>query len=360
MKRITYLLLYGWTALACFGQQVPDKYPEGSVKNIILLIGDGMGVTQIYSAYTYNKGYLNLFKSPYIGFSITYSADNYITDSGAGATAISTGKKTNNYSVGVDKQGKPLKTILESAEERGLATGLVVTCPVTHATPAAFIAHQVSRNEDVQIARDFIGSGIDLFIGGGKYHFEDTSGFYNYSDTLRKDGYSIVYDLRSIDTESSKNTGCFVANLDLPSFSEGRGDYLPEATKIALSKLKGNQNGFFMMIEGSQIDWGGHANDIQYVISELLDFDKAVGESIKFADKNPGTLVIVTADHETGGLSITGGDINEGTVLANFSSLGHTAVMVPVFAYGTGAEAFAGIYENTEIYLKMMQALNLK
>jgi alkaline phosphatase len=360
MKKPGILLLLLAYMTVCSGQQLSINESTGNVKNIILLIGDGMGVSQIYSAFTVNKGVLNLFEAPFVGFILTYSADNYVTDSGAGATAFSTGRKTNNYSLGVDPDGKPLKTILESAGEAGLSTGLVVTCPVTHATPAAFIAHQVSRYEDSKIAHDFIGSGINLFIGGGRYHFEDTSGFYNFSDTLRNLGYKIVYNLQDIDAKSNDNTGCFVADLDIPRKLDGRGDYLPEATQIALAKLKMNEKGFFIMIEGSQIDWGGHANDIQYVVSEMIDFDKAVGKAFRFADENPGTLVIVTADHETGGLSITGGDIKTGTIRTNFSTPGHTSVMVPVFAYGAGAEKFAGIYENTGIYDKMMQALGLK
>jgi len=346
--------------ITCTGQQVSDTEPVIRVKNIILMIGDGMGVTQIYSAYTVNKGHLYLFEAPFTGFSLTYSADSYITDSGAGATAISSGKKTNNYSVGVDTNGKPLRTILESAEEKGLSTGLIATSPITHATPAAFIAHQVSRNEDAKIAEDFIGSGIDIFIGGGMLHFEDSSGFYNFSDTLRDEGYKIVYSLNEIVPADNANVGCFMADLDLTRMIDGRGDYLPQATNIALAKLSRNKNGFFIMIEGSQIDWGGHANDIQYVVSEMIDFDKAVGEAFRFADENPGTLVIVTADHETGGLSILNGNITTGELQANFGTMEHTPVMVPVFAYGTGADIFAGVYENTEIYDKMMRVLGLK
>ena len=133
-----------------------------------------------------------------------------------------------------------------------------------------------------------------------------------------------------------------------------------EATKIALSRLKKNENGFFIMIEGSQIDWGGHDNDISYQISEVIDFDKAVGEAMNFADNNPGTLVIVTADHETGGLALVGGDIKNGELQARYSSGDHTAVMVPVFAYGTGAAEFAGIYENTELFHKMIRLFGFK
>lgn len=350
--RLIYISVFCFSLIAC-GQSEPE------VKNIILLIGDGMGVAQIYAGYTLNKGTLNLEKATATGFSKTSSADNYITDSGAGATAISIGKKTNNYSIGVNKRGKQETTILEHAEEKGLSTGLVATCAITHATPASFVAHTIDRYDSLNIASDFIGSGIDIFIGGGKAHFEIREDSTNISDSLRKEGYTIVYDLNSIKSNDNNNVGCLVADKHLPPVLDGRGDFLTEATKISLSRLSRNEKGFFIMIEGSQIDWAGHRNNLKYLASEMIDFDKAIGEAFAFADKNPGTLVIVTADHETGGLSLVGGDLKTGLVDGTFGTTGHTGVMVPVFAYGPGAAEFSGIYENTELFYKMMRLLNL-
>jgi alkaline phosphatase len=342
-----------------FCQQVPRE-ESPAVKNIILMIGDGMGVAQIYAGYTANKGNLNLFRAQSIGFSITSSANQYVTDSGAGGTALSTGKKTNNYSIGVDTLGIAQKTILESASERGLSTGMVVTCSITHATPASFVAHQISREEAVNIANDFFHSGISVFIGGGKSSFEDPSTNLNLSDSLRKLGYDIVYKLEDIQLTSTKKTGCILADDYLPPVLEGRGDYLVNAVNIALTKLSNNDSGFFIMVEGSQIDWGGHSNDIPYLVSEVIDFDKAIGAAYIFADNHPGTLVIVTADHETGGLSLVNGNISTGEVDGLFSTTAHTGVMVPVFAYGEGSAVFSGVYQNTEIYIKMMHLLGLK
>lgn len=340
-------------------QQSLQHEPQ-TVKNIILMIGDGMGTSQVYAGYTANKGYLNLFKAQYTGFSITNSADNYVTDSGAGGTAISTGKKTNNESIGVNSMGVPQKTILESAEEKGLSTGLVVTSSITHATPASFIAHQICREENIDIANDFIQSGIDVFIGGGRIYFEGPKKGLNISDTLRHQGYEIVYTLEGIQPASSKNLGCLIADNHLPKIIEGRGDYLVNAVNIALEKLVNNDSGFFIMVEGSQIDWACHSNDLPFLVGEMIDFDKAIGTAFDFADNHPGTLVIVTADHETGGLALTGGAIATGEVEGEFSTKDHTGVMIPVFAYGDGSELFAGIYQNTEIYCKMMQLLRLK
>ncbi len=356
MKR-SILCLAGLLLLVSgFGQESQIT----GVRNIILMIGDGMGVAQVYAAYTANRGHLNIERAPYIGFSITYSADHYITDSGAGGTAISTGRKTKNYAIGVDSTEMPLKTILESAEEKGFSTGIVVTCAITHATPASFVAHDISREENINIVHDILSSGIDIFIGGGRQFFENPAENLFYSDSLRNKGYDVVYRLEDINTETKNEVACLVAEDYLPKISEGRGNYLSDACNIALTKLNKNENGFFMMVEGSQIDWAGHSNDMQYLINEVIDFDKAIGEAFRFADEHPGTLVIVTADHETGGLSITNGDIKTGTVEGMFATTDHSGVMVPVFAYGTGAEAFTGMYQNTELYFKMIKLLSLK
>lgn len=336
-----------------------NKSSSERVKNIILLIGDGMGTTQLYAGLTANKGILNILRAKFIGFSKTYSANCYTTDSGAGGTAISSGYKTNNYSIGIDKDGKPHNTILEIAENNGLSTGIVVTSSVTHATPASFVAHVNSRYSEEAIAEQYINKKIDIIIGGGRKFFENRSDSLNLIDSLQLNNYFVAKSLSSIDTLTSNNIACFAANNSMDSYKKGRGNFLPDATRIALNKLNKNAKGFFIMIEGSQIDWGGHDNDIEMVTTEVIDFDRAVGVAFDFADKNPGTLVIVTADHETGGLSLADGDFTSGDVYVRFGSKEHTGVMVPVYAYGAGAELFSGIYENTEIFHKMMCLLGL-
>jgi alkaline phosphatase len=329
---------------------VARKKPE--VKNIILLIGDGMGLAQVYSAMSVTDHPLNIERAKYIGLSKTYSANNYITDSGAGGTAISTGTKTNNGAIAVDTQGKKLKTILEYAEDYGKATGIVVTCNLNHATPASFIAHENLRYMDVDITRDFLKTDIDVLIGGGAHIFDSLK----VSDQMQKKGYQLTYSIDSIDSRKAGNLLCLAAEDQLPPMLNGRSDYLPKSVNIALDRLSKNQSGFFLMVEGSQIDWGGHSNNIDYVTSELLDFDKAVGEAMDFADKNPGTLVIITADHETGGLTLTDGNVQERKITAQFSTTYHSGVMVPIYTYGTGSEAFSGIMQNTDIFCHMMKA----
>ena len=256
----------------------------------------------------------------------------------------------------MDPQGHSLPTILEIAEENGLSTGLVATSSITHATPASFIAHNVDRGDYEAIALDFLKTDIDVFIGGGKNHFAARKDGLNLLDSLKSRNYNLIYnsgELAKID--SGKIAGLFY-NDHPPKISEGRGSMLKISALKAIKILEMNDMGFFIMIEGSQIDWAGHDNDSEYLMDETLDFDDAVGAVLDFAEKNMETLVIITADHETGGYAINGGDLQEGKVEGAFTSGGHTGVMVPVFAFGPGAEEFIGIYENTEIFFKCKKA----
>ena len=324
------------------------------------MIGDGMGLAQIHSGLTVNHGQLNLTRFKRIGFSKTQSGSNYITDSGAGATALSCGKKTYNGAIGVTMDSTPCETILEYAENKGLSTGLVSTSAITHATPASFIAHDSARNDYEGIATFFLKTDIDVFIGGGRDNFTHRKDNRNLVDELRAKKYHVLFSMDSIKQVRSGKLAGLTAPVHNPAKIEGRGDMLPDATGIALNILGQNKKGFFVMIEGSEIDFGGHANNTDYVVGEMIDFDKAIGVAMDYAIQNKNTLVIVTADHETGGMAITDGSYVNGTVTAKFSTISHTGVMVPVFAYGPGSELFQGIQENTDIFFKMMQLLGLK
>ncbi|HBB92728.1 MAG: hypothetical protein A2X22_04450 [Bacteroidetes bacterium GWF2_49_14] len=334
---------------------LPAKRPAKPVKNIILLIGDGMGVSEVYAGYTYQKGSLNMMRFRTAGFSVTYST-SYITDSGAGGTALATGYKTYNGAIGVDSTGQPVKTILEWAEEKGKATGLVATCAITHATPASFISHQARRSDYELIASDFLKTDVDVFIGGGRNHFAKRKDSVDLTRQLIEKGYTMAYTLEELGGIAKGPVGALLAPEHLPKISEGRGNQLTESVNQAIRFLSADPDGFFLMVEGSQIDWGGHANDIKYIVEEVADFDNAVGAALDFAEKNPETLIIVTADHETGGLALAGGKLSTGQVTGSFTTTDHTGVMVPVFAYGPFSETFGGMQQNTEIFSKMMNA----
>ncbi len=349
MKKIAILI-------CCLVNQV---VAQQSPKNIIFMVGDGMGVSQIYAGLTANHGTLNLEQFKVIGFHRNQASDNYVTDSAAGATAFATGKQTYNGAIGLDSTQKPSVSLLELAERKGLSTGLVSTCDITDATPSSFIAHQKKRSMHEEIAADFLKTDVDVVIGGGRKYFENRQDKSNLLDSLRKRNYQVLSDIPSM---ASIHTGKLVnlyAEENPIKMSEGRGDALLKSSQKAIELLSNNQQGFFILIEGSQIDWGGHANDAPYAIAEMIDFDKSIGWVLEFAKKNKETLVIVTADHETGGMALMGGNMKTGEVNAAFTTKGHTGQMIPVFAFGPGATEFAGIYHNYDLFTKMKTALRL-
>jgi alkaline phosphatase len=325
-------------------------------KNVILLIGDGMGLAQIYAGYTANKGELNLFNIPTQGLSITKASDSYITDSAAGATAMATGHKTNNRFISVDENGKPLELITQQLARKNFKTAIISSGNITDATPAAFYAHQPERTYNEAIAYDFLTNPSDILIGGGRNEFKARKDGKDLSKLLIEKGYTFSDKFISLDT--IKNTKIILLDDSaVVAVKDGRGDFLAKSLAKATNVFSQTKNPFFIMAEGAQIDYGGHKNNLEYVVREMLDFDKLVGQAMEFVDKNPETLLIVTADHETGGLSLIDGSITKGYVQGSFSTNDHTAIPVPVFAYGPGAQNFAGVYQNTEIYAKIMKAL---
>jgi len=384
MKKISLLLALFLTAAGIFAQEeykdiknekfeytaeqqhevvsfdIDDIRFKRKPKNIILFIGDGMGAAQVFAGITANGGELNIQNMPFVGFSKTQSADNYVTDSAAGGTALSSGKKTTNGTIGLDAYGNKATTILEYAERNEKATGLVSTSAITHATPASFIAHQPSRNMYEQIAGDFMNTDIDLFIGGGADFFMKRVDGRDLLQELRDKGYRTAYNMQEIEPVKEGKLAVLTAVGHNAGYRD-RGDMLTEATAKAIEVLSNaDSKGFFLMVEGSQIDWGGHQNDASYNTGEVLDMDKAVGEAIKFAINDRRTLIIVTADHETGGMSVNEGDMSKGYIKAAYTTGDHTGIMVPVFAIGPGAEEFTGIYENTEIFEKMYKLFKFK
>lgn len=358
MKKLLTVAAFLVTAVSAYSQAPASAQPKHP-KNVILMIGDGMGVAQIYAGMVASKNTLNLERSQFIGFHKNQSADSFVTDSAAGATAFSIGKKAKNGAIGVDAQDRPQPTILEIAGTHGFSTGLVATCSVTHATPASFVGHQPKRSMMDEIALDLLKTDVDVFIGGGRSNFNQRKDGLNLMDSLKTKGYQIANSIAEVEQINNGKLAGFLADKEQPRFSKGRGDELSRSSKTAINLLNQNEKGFFLMIEGSQIDWGGHANDTEYIVEEMKDFDKVIGEVFDFAAKDGNTLVIITADHETGGLSINGGNTETGEVQASYTTKGHTGVMIPVLAFGPGAEAFSGFYENTAIFDKMMDALKL-
>ncbi|WP_292008595.1 alkaline phosphatase [Chryseobacterium sp.] len=322
------------------------------VKNIILLIPDGTSLPQYYAAFTANKGKLNVFNMKATGMSKTNSYDSYITDSAPGSTAFATGVKTKNTFVGVDPEGKDLAQIPDIIAEKGMSSALISTGDIADATPADFYAHSDNRSHIDGIVGDFIGSKTKILIGGA------TKGLTASNEKKMKEaGIEVYNSLRSL---NKINNRLIVADpLASQKITEGRGEWLGNAFDIALNDLKRNEKGFFMMVEASQTDGGGHTNNMEQLVTELLDFDQVVGKALKFADENKETLVLVVGDHETGGLTLLDGNLDKGWVLGNFSTIDHTAIPSSVFAYGPGSKDFIGVFENTEIFHKVLTAYGI-
>jgi alkaline phosphatase len=358
IKLIALLALIVFSGFTWDGNSTYRKSREVP-KNIILFIGDGMGLSQIYAAMTRSDHPLFIEKFPYTGFSRTYSADNYITDSAAGGTALACGVKTNNGMIGMKPDGSVVSSIIEIAHKHGLATGVVSTSAVTHATPASFVAHNAGRGNYEDIAKDFLKGTVDLFLGGGENHFRARKDSLDLTVALKNQGFDVVYNLDDMNKSTSLKLAALLAKEHMPTVAAGRKDALAEMTAKAVETLGRNDKGFVLMVEGSMIDWGGHEQNIDYVVSETIDFDKAVGVGLNYAEQKGNTLVVVTADHETGGIAITGGNLKNHTLEVKFSGGEHTGVMVPVYAFGPSAVNFTGIHENTFFFGEFLRLLKI-
>ncbi len=333
--------------------------PKGKkVKNVILMIGDGMSLMHAYSAWTANKGQLNLENCDFVGLSKTYCADNLITDSAASGTAIATGQKTKKGYVGVDAEGESLKSICEYAGEGGLSTGIVASCRLIDATPASFSVENINRDMEEEIAASYPTSGVDFILGGGLKYFTKRKDGKNLLPEFEQNGYQVVTDMEQLTLISEGKVFAPIAENDMAK-PNIRKDQLWQGTKKALEILNKDKDGFFLMVEGSQIDDYGHFNDLPTLMEEVMDFDRTVGQVFQWASDNHGTLVVITSDHETGGLTLVGGSLEEGKIEGHFSTTHHSGVMVPVYSFGPGAASFSGIYENTDIFNKIKSALKL-
>ena len=339
------------------GSEIQDpvkikSFEKVKPKNIILLIGDGTGFNQIALSRMAIAGYdsrLYLDKLPFTGISLTHSADNIVTDSAAAATAWSTGHKTNNKFLSIKPNKEVLQTLPEKLYRKGFLSGLVATSSITHATPAAFYAHVDNRYKEKEIARQLQGSSIDIALGGGKKFFdidqENINYLYNLND-LPKDGPGT----------SKRVIGLFANDGIRRSEASPTQLAMTSAAIEHLLSRTSNCSGFFLMSEGSQIDWAGHDNDAKKMIEEFRDFDATIKEVIKFINKNKNTLLIVTADHETGGLQILKKSKN--LIKVQWGTGSHTAGPVGIFSYGPGAENFEGTMDNTDIHNKILNLLS--
>ena len=340
-----------------YGNEVLSKLEikefEGRPKNIILLIGDGTGLNQITLSRMAISGVnsrLYIDQLPYSGISLTHSADNIITDSAAAATAWATGTKTKNKFISVTPNEKALTSLTEALFEKGFLSGVVATSSITHATPAAFYAHVNNRYKEKKIASQLQNSNINIAFGGGL-------NFFDLSAT--NDQIKYIYDLdelKNINTSSKRIIGLFDNDGIRRSPDRPSQQLMTKKALDILAKRTAECSGFFLMTEGSQIDWASHDNDASRMITEFRDFDLSIKYAVEFINTRDDTLLIVTADHETGGLQILKEEND--LVHIQWGTGSHTGIPVGIFSYGPGAELFTGTMDNTEIHTKILEIID--
>lgn len=386
----------------------PANAASSNTRNVILFIGDGMGTAQrnaIRLATVGEKGNLAMDSMPYVGL-IHTSSIVPITDSAASATAYASGVKTYNGAIGMNADKKTVQTLMEVAKSAGKSTGVVTTSQITDATGAAFGAHVEDRSKQSDIALQLLTkSKVDVLLGGGEDFWypagnpgkfpdepaedpsEKSKGTQgNLVDKAKQLGYTYVTNTKDMqNAKGSKLLGLFANEEMFQQNPEGEGDIydpvvsLPDMTKKAIDTLAKNNKGFFLMVEEEGTDEFAHANNAKMTIKAGQALDKSVQVAKDFAKKNPDTLVLVLADHETGGFSIEAVDEDDESgdgiskedgpfAIANskqnfvvdWTTSGHTAVDIPITAMGKNAQLFTGFYENTEVFAKLLQAMGLK
>ncbi len=321
---------------------------EEAVKNIILMIGDGNGLTQISATALANNGELSLTQLKSIGFLKTQSADDFTTDSAGAGTALATGKKAPNRAIGTGLSGTALENITELLSKKDFVSGIVTTDEISGATPSAFYAHQKDRSMSEEIMGDLAQSQLSLFISRSPT---------NGSGKDKIGGFEVLPSIDQVGKSKKDKIGVFIGAGGARNKNKNE---LATATNNALQFFKQKNKPFFLLVEGAKIDSYGHENDIGGVIKEGISFDKAITQALKFADSNKNTLIIITADHETGGLTIPQGNLQKNEIEGDFTTHDHTGTMVPVFAYGPQSDTFQGVYENNLLFDKMLNVLLLR
>ncbi len=327
---------------------------KGQPRNIILFIGDGMGTEQVKAGAMYMGAPLSFEGFPRIGLMNTSSAGGHVTDSAAAATAMATGKKVMNgvLSIRLPGDARKLQTVLEHFKAQGKSVGLVTTTYITHATPAAFASHAASRNNFHLIARQYLIDPLPEVLMGGSRHVTPKM--------ASKAGYYVVTnkeELGSPDADRAKLLAGLFGEGHMPYEKDAHGElpHLSEMVEAAIDVLEEDPDGFFLMVEGGRIDHAGHANDIERLVAEMAEFSNSVSVVLQWATRHPNTLMIVTADHETGGLRVLEENRSGLAPHVSWATSGHTATLVPVYARGPGAERIQPVMDNTGIHGVIMR-----
>ena len=347
MKRILVRLFVATPVLFLATSVVAAPRP----KNVILLIGDGMGPGHVTAARWIRGDKLQLLRMPVTGIVATHSADDAVTDSAASAAAYATGMKTNNRALSDDANGNQRKTVLEVANESGKATGVITTTDIWDATPAAFLSHAKDRYDDARsIVQQIVSGKADVLLGGGS----DLLGKGNFPSLaeLKKSDRVVVTSRAELEaTKARRVLGLFNTQ---PNDTEDPNAPLWVLAKWAIDRLSADPDGFFLLIENEGIDTASHNKHSGDVAKALTEYDEALRVALDFAAARRDTLVIAVGDHETGGLDICCEGGEEKGWRMEWSTPDHTGAAIPLFAFGPGSESFAGYVDNTDVGKKLL------
>ncbi|MFG0327069.1 MAG: alkaline phosphatase [Phycisphaerales bacterium JB037] len=352
-----------------------DRQPEGP-RRVIFILADGMGVAMLSSVDLLREADapLAIESMPVTGLIKTSSRTGPVTDSAASASAYATGHRVRNGSLSITPQGTPLTTVLEAARDAGLATGIITTTDLTDASPAAFASHVPSRRLHAEIFKEIIDTRPDLIVGGiGKASIQELGLDKDdlpegtrpkapaFIERAASAGYRVLDSDEAILDELASDAGTPVLALADPraNFDDNYGPPLADTLERALATLARDPEGFFLFVEQEETDSGGHANDLARVIAGVEEVDAALRVALAFQREHPGTLIVLTADHDTGGLSLDSGDYESGRADTLWLSGNHTTHWVPIYAKGPGAGRFTGVHENRAVARLLARGLGL-
>jgi alkaline phosphatase len=335
-------------------------------RNLVIVIGDGMGIGHVSAAsdlLSFPGATLAMTDTTNVALVRTWTTDDLAPDSAATGTALATGFKTRRKAVGVLEDGTVVRNLFEAARERGLATGVITTSGLVDATPACFTTHVDSRDDYHLIFVQMVASGTDLFVGGDWTRFRKAKNHREYRDLLERadelgqaNGYHVIRDPNSIDTAELPLLALFPPRR---SGGNSHGPALAVSSRRAIELLRQSPRGFVLLVESEITDEFGHHNDIAGVMEGMRELNDAVATILAITETPGDTLVVVTADHDTGTLAIVDGDYEDGRAVAHWATGEHSSQWVPLFAFGPGAELFSGVLDNTEVALRMARALGL-
>jgi len=357
------------SALAATSPSITDGTTsfEPRPKNVIVIIGDGMGLGIVSAASALLEGpgsTLAMTETPFVGLMSTWATDNLSPDSASTATSMATGFKTRKKAIGVLEDGRVVRNLFEAARAQGMATGVVTTSALVDATPAGFLTHADSRDNYDEIFEQIIDSGTDVLIGGDWSDRKKARRNERYMDLVENaertgasHGYTVIRDPAALETATTPLLALFPPR---PIERLQHGPPLAHTTRHALRLLWESPEGFLLLVESELIDEAAHDNDIARVMEGMRELDEAVALALELSAYRGDTLVVVAADHDTGGLGLYKGDYTDGRAIARWTHDYHTSTFVPVFAFGPGARIFAGVFDNTAFGPKIAHLLGLE